>query len=305
MDCVSSRDRVLALSVVFFWGVNFVVIDWGLQGVPPLLFVALRFCVVSLAVLVVPRPRARWTDVALVGLLMSVGQFGLMYTALASGMPPGLASLVLQAQSALTVVFAVLVLREHPRPQQVLGVLLGLVGLGVIGLGRGGSVPLGALALTIGAAACWAAGNVAARRLQGVPGLSLTVWSGLVVPVPLVVLSLVVDGPATVGHALTHLPASAWLATLYTAVLASLFGYGVWNSLLSRHRAAEVAPFSLLVPVFGMSAAYLVQGERPALLALAGGVLLVAGVAVTLVPRPARRSTPTTDTPPTPAPLPR
>lgn len=281
---MTARDRLLALAVVAVWGANFVVIEWGMGSLPPLMFAALRFCLVGLAALVVPRPAAPWRDIALVGLLMSVGQFGFLYTSLAVGMPPGLASLVLQVQAAFTVVFGVVVLREHPRMRQVAGVCLGLLGLGVVAWGRGGTVPLGALGLCVGAAACWAAGNIAARRLLGVNGLSLTVWSALVVPVPLLGLSLALDGPARVAEALTHLTLASWVSTAYTAGLASLFGYGVWNSLLGRHRAAEVAPFSLLVPVVGMSTAYLVRGERPALLALAGGVLLVAGVAVTVLP---------------------
>ncbi|MGB2700158.1 MAG: EamA family transporter, partial [Candidatus Phosphoribacter baldrii] len=165
------------------------------------------------------------------------------------------------------------------------GVGLGLLGLAIVALGRGGSVPLGALALCVGAAASWAGGNIAVRRLPGVSGLSLTVWSGLVVPVPLFALALLIEGPAAVGQALTHLSLPSLLSTAYTALLASLFGYGVWNSLLGRHRAAEVAPYSLLVPVVGMSAALVFRGERPSVLALVGGALLVVGVAVTTLRR--------------------
>lgn len=283
---MTPRDRLLALAVVTVWGLNFVVIDWGLPGVPPLVFVTMRFILVVLpAIFFVPRPAGRWQDIALVGLLLSVGQFGLLYSSLAAGMPPGLASLVLQIQAAFTVVFAAVVLREIPGRRQLAGVGLGLLGLAIVALGRGGSVPLGALALCVGAAASWAGGNIAVRRLPGVSGFSLTVWSGLVVPVPLFALALAIEGPAAVGHALTHLSLPSLLSTAYTALLASLFGYGVWNSLLGRHRAAEVAPYSLLVPVVGMSAALVFRGERPSVLALVGGALLVVGVAVTTLRR--------------------
>lgn len=283
---MTARDRLLALGVVTVWGANFVVIDWGLAGVPPLLFVAMRFVLVIVpAIFFVPRPTGRWQDIALVGLLLSVGQFGLLYSALAFGMPPGLASLVLQIQAAFTVVLGLVVLGEAPHARQLAGVGLGLLGLVVVGLGRGGAVPLGALALCIAAAACWAGGNVAVRRLPASNGLSLTVWSGLVVPVPLFALALLIEGPAAVGTALTHLSFANLASTAYTALLASLFGYGVWNTLLGRHKAAEVAPYSLLVPVVGITTAFLVRGERPTPLALLGGALLVAGVAVTTLRR--------------------
>jgi O-acetylserine/cysteine efflux transporter len=93
-----------------------------------------------------------------------------------------------------------------------------------------------------------------------------------------------------VAHALTHLTVPAVLSTLYTAWLASLVGYGIWNTLLARHPAAAVVPFTMLVPVVGLTAAWLVQGETPNVWEAAGGLLLLLGVAITTgVPDPRRR----------------
>src|SRR5688500_8620961 len=143
---MNRRDSLLAALVASIWGFNFVVIDWGMAGVPPLLFVAIRFTAVVLpAVFLVPRPTAPWRVVAAVGLFMSLGQFGLLYVSMDAGMPPGLAALVLQAQVIFTVLIAAGVLRELPTAAQVAGVGIGAVGLGVVALGRGGHVP--ALAL--------------------------------------------------------------------------------------------------------------------------------------------------------------
>ena len=159
------RPSLLAVLVAVVWGVNFVVIDLGLGDVPPTLFVALRFLVVLVpAVFLVPRPRARWRDVLLVGTFMSLGQFGLLYTALSLGMPAGLASLVLQAQVGLTVLFAAAALREVPTRAQLVGVLVGAAGLVVVGVGRSASTPALAFVVTLAAAASWAVGNVVARR---------------------------------------------------------------------------------------------------------------------------------------------
>jgi O-acetylserine/cysteine efflux transporter len=284
---VPLKDALLAVMVVVIWGTNFVVVDEGLDGVPALLFVAMRFVVVLLpAIFFVPRPNARWQDVAAIGAFMSFGQFGLLYLALELDMPPGLASLVLQAQVLLTVLIATLSLGERPTRRQVVAVAIGGLGLAVVGVGRSASTPLVALLLTLAAALAWAIGNVLSRRVRSASGLSLTVWSGLVVPVPMFLLSLVVDGPAEVGHALTHLPASAIWATAYTAYLASLVGYGTWNLLLGRHPAAAVVPFALLVPVVGILTAWIVQGETPNLAESVGGALLLLGVAAaTLRPR--------------------
>lgn len=109
----------------------------------------------------------------------------------------------------------------------------------------------------------------------------MTVWSALVVPVPMLGLSLALDGPDAVGHALTHLTLAPVLSTLYTAWLASLVGYGIWNTLLARYPASAVVPFTMLVPPVGMLAAWLVLDEVPNTAELVGGVVLLLGVATT------------------------
>lgn len=278
---MTSRDRLLACLVVVLWGINFLFIELGVRDWPPLLLVAARFVVVALPlVFIVPRPTAPWHRVAAVGLLMSAGQFGLLYTAMHFGMTPGLASIVLQAQAVFTVLFSLLFLGERPTVRVLVGTGIGCAGLLAIALGLSSGVPYLGLLLTVAAAASWGAGNVVARSVRA-GGLSLTVWSGLVVPIPLFAASLVLDGPAVVGEALLNPTLGVLASTAYTAGCASLIGYGLWNGLLSRHRASEVAPYSLLVPLVAVLAAWLVLGDIPTPSELAGGALLLLGVAVT------------------------
>lgn len=280
---MSPRHSLLAVLVALVWGLNFVVIDAGLQDVPPLLFLAFRFVLVAFPlVLLVPRP-GPWKDVIVIGAFMSLGQFSLLYVALDLGMPAGLASLVLQAQVMFTVVIAAVALGERSTTQQVIGVGVGTVGLLVVALAHGLRAPVLPLLVTIGAALSWAIGNVAARRARMASGLGLVAWSALVVPLPALALSLVVDGPTEVGDAIAGLGWTAVLSTAYTVVFASLFGYVVWNGLLARYPAGAVVPFILLVPVVGILAAWLVQDEVPTALETAGGLVMLSGVAIASV----------------------
>lgn len=278
---MSAKHSLLAVLVMLIWGANFVMIDEGLADVPPLLFLALRFTVVALPlVFVVPRPQADWRTVVAIGAFMSLGQFSLLYLALDLGMPAGLASLVLQAQVIFTIVIASVVLREPPTRRQVVGALIGTAGLALVVVAHGVAAPVLPLIVMLGAALSWATGNVIARRAGVQSGFSLVVWSALVVPLPAFGLSLVVDGADEVGHAMAHLSAVAIASTAYTAVGASLIGYGIWNSLLARYPASAVVPFVLLVPVVGIAVAWIVQDEVPSTLELVGGVVMLAGVAV-------------------------
>jgi O-acetylserine/cysteine efflux transporter len=281
---VPARDALLAVLITVIWGVNFVVIDWGLGDMPPLVLAGLRFVVVLVpAVFLVPRPPVPWRTLAASAAFLSLGQFGLLYTSMAAGMPAGLASLVLQAQVIFTVVIAALRLHERPGWAQVAGIALGAAGLVVVGVGRSAQTPLVGLMLCLAAALSWAGGNIVTRRAGVASGLSMVVWSALFVPVPMFGLALAVEGPAEVGHALTHVTLTTVLATLYTAYLASVVGFGIWNGLLARHPAASVVPFTLLVPPVGMASAWLLQDERPGPWELAGGVVLMVGVAVTVL----------------------
>lgn len=293
MDRVNLRDSLLAALVATIWGFNFVVIDWGMEGVPPLLFAAIRFAVVVFPmVLLVGRPDVPWRVLAGIGVFMSLGQFGFLYVSMHAGMPPGLAALVLQAQVIFTILIAAGWLRELPTPGQVGGVLLGSLGLAVVAVGRGGHVTVLALVLCLLGALSWGIGNVLARAARVPGGLGLTVWSAVFVPVPLAALSLLLDGPAEVGAALAGFSWQAAASTAYTAVLASLVGYAVFNTLLARYPSSAVVPWVLLAPAVAMLSAWLLLDQRPNAAETLGGVLLLAGVLVALRPARARASAP-------------
>ncbi|AZZ53977.1 EamA family transporter [Rathayibacter festucae] len=283
---MTRRYSLLALLVVLLWGLNFVVIDVGLADVPPLLFLAMRFTVVAVpAVFLVPRPQAPLRTVATIGAFMSLGQFALLYLALALGMPAGLASLVVQAQIVLTVLIAAVLLKERPTRRQSIGLVVGVAGLVIVALSHGAVAPWLPFVVCLGGALSWAIGNVLTRRAKGASGLSLVVWSALVVPIPALLLSLLVDGGPAIAEAIQGLSLAAVLSTLYTAVFASLIGYGIWNSLLARYPAASVVPFTLLVPVVGVLSAWVLLGEVPSVGVLIGGAVMVAGLAVATIRR--------------------
>ncbi len=297
------RHSALAVLVAVLWGLNFVAIDFGLHpasgngsnggggaaDVPPLLFVAMRFVLVVFpCIFFVRKPNVSWKAIIGVGLFMSAGQFGLLYLGMALGMPAGLASLVLQAQVLLTVLLAARFLGERPSKRQLTGVVLGVAGLALVAVGRSLVAPVVPLMIVLAAALSWAAGNIIARKAKAASGLGLVVWSGAVVPLPLAALSLIVDGPAAVVGTLANLQPATILSALYTAIFASLVGYGIWNRLLGLYPSSAVVPFTLLVPVVGMTAAWLLISEVPTTAELAGGLLLLGGVATAVLQRRAK-----------------
>lgn len=282
---MAPRDNLRAALVAIIWGANFVVIDEGLKGFPPFLLLTARFLVVLFPMIFfVPRP-GPWRTILSIGAFMSLGQFGLLYLSLHLGMPAGLASLLVQVQVICSIGISRVLLKEHPTRQQLVGVGVGVVGLAVLIAGRGRSAGLLPLVVIIGACLSWSVGNVMSRRAQITSGFGLTVWSGIVVPIPALALAFLINGPHAVDHAVSHLGVVTILSTLYTAVLCSLFGYGVWNSLLSRYPIGSVVPFALIVPVAGIATAWIALGQTPSVSETVGGLILLSGIATTTLQR--------------------
>lgn len=291
------RHLALGLLVALIWGVNFVAIDLGLRDTLPLVLVALRFALVAVPlVFFVPKPDAPWRVIIGIGLFMSAGQFGLLFTAMHLGLPAGLAAVILQCQMIFTLVIGAFVLRERPTRMQLLGALIGVAGLGVVALGRldgePGLAAIVPLLICVAGGLSWAIGNVISRSAAGANGFGIVVWSALVVPAPVLVMSLFLDGPAAVGEAFTTIEWPTIVSVAFTAGLASLVGYTIWNMLLGRYPAALVAPFALLTPPVGLAAAALALGQVPNALELIGSALLVGGVAVGQVRRRGRDAAP-------------
>lgn len=281
---LGARDALLALAVVAVWGTNFVVIKFALAHLPPLTLATLRFVFALLpAVFVLRRPAVPWRNLALYGVLIGAGQFGLLYFAMQSDISPGLASLVIQVQVFFTIGLAMLLERERLRPLQGLALVLAAAGLAVIAWHADASAtPLG-LALVLLAALSWAGGNIASRHAGRVNMLAYVVWASLFSVPPLALLAWWVDGPQAIATGLQAADASTWAAVLWQAWGNTLFGYAVWGALLARHAAASVAPTALLVPVFGLAASAWWLGEPLPAWKLFAALLVIGGLALNLI----------------------
>jgi len=281
---MSVKDMLLALCVVVAWGVNFVVIKLGLQGMPPFLLAGLRFALVAFpAIFFVRRPPIPLRWLVVYGMTISFGQFAFLFLAIKLGMPAGLASLVLQAQAFFTLLLGALLLAEKLRWNHIVGIIIATLGMfmlataGMEGQTSAG-ITLTTMMLTLSAALSWGLGNITNKiimRNRSVPIMSLVVWSALVPVIPFFACSLLFEGQAAIVNSLLHIGLHTVLALFYLAFVATIVGYAIWGNLLSRYETWRVAPLSLLVPVVGIITAALVLDEH-----LSGQQMLGAGVII-------------------------
>ena len=281
-----------ALLVVLIWGVNFVVIRWGLNEVPPFLLAAARFSLVVFpAIFFIKKPNVPWRWLIAYGWFNSFGQFAFLFWAMKVGMPAGLASVVHQAQVFFTLIFSVLILQQRTQVTQWLGLMIAVLGLALIAYGKNVGSAAGMQMTTVGlllnllGAASWAMGNVvvSAMRRAGIQPepFGLVIWSSLIPIVPFLLISGLFE-----RHVYPDWQAISWhsiVSALYLAWAATLLGYGLWSRLLSQYEPNRVAPFTLLVPVVGLLTAWLVLGERLNQWQLWGSACLLIGLAVNVL----------------------
>lgn len=278
---MAPKDLLLALVVIVVWGMNFVVIKVGLDDIPPMLLGALRFMLAAFpAILFIKRPLLPLRWLLAYGATISLGQFAFLFSAMNVGMPAGLASLVLQSQAFFTLFFAALFLGERLRATNFIGLLIAAGGLLLIGMQGDRSMTLAGFVLTICAASMWALGNIVTRKVGKVNLVGLVVWGSLIPPIPFFALSWMMEGRQVIESALRGIGWSSVLVLLYLAFGATILGYSLWSRLLSRYPANTVAPFSLLVPVVGLTSAALLLDEHLGVMQAIGALLVMLGLMI-------------------------
>lgn len=281
---MSVRNVLALVLVAAIWGVNFVVIKFGLANFPPLFFSALRFLFAAVPlVFLVPKPSVPWSIIIGIGLVLGVVKFSLLFVAMDVGLSAGLASLLLQSQAFFTVILAAVILRERPRPVQMLGMLVAFGGMAVIGTTVDTSFTMLGLALVLAAGLAWGCSNLLMKRAGNVDMLPLMIWVSLIPPLPMLALSWMFEGGDRILAAVESLSWQGAGAVIYISYLTTVLGFGIWGHMIRRFGAGQVAPFSLLVPVFGMSSSALILGESFGPVRIAGALLVVLGLVLTVV----------------------
>jgi O-acetylserine/cysteine efflux transporter len=278
-----ARHVAAAVLVTAVWGFNFVAIEIGIRSFEPLLFSALRFAMAAVPVVLLLRvgPPMAWRYVFAIGFFLGVVMFSLLFVGMDAGVSAGLASLVLQTQAFFTALFGAAVFRERPRALQMVGMVVAFAGIAVLGteLEEVSTTATG-LALVVAAAAAWGVSNLLMKAAQPSDVLHMMVWIAVVPPLPLVGLAWAFEGSDTIIRNLASIDLKGLGAIFYVGIVSTVCAFAVWGHLLRRYDAGQVAPFSLLVPIFGMTFSALLLGETFTATKLVAAFLVLAGLAL-------------------------
>ena len=281
---MTQYHQALALLVTFIWGTNFVLIRHALEEMEPFTLAALRFLFVAIPLIFfLPKPKVQWRYIIAYGLLIGVGQFGLLFWAMRADITPGLASLIIQLQVFFTVLLTVGILKESVSTRQITAMIISFLGLVLIFLNTNETTTLIGVSVVLVAAMSWASGNLIIKHIGKVDSFAFLAWSSLCAVPPLTLVAFYTYGTDDVVSSMVHASWYAWATVLWQSVGNMLIGYGLWNMLLHRYSAASVSPWALMVPVFGMSTSWLVLAEPMPWWKLVAMGLIIAGLALNIV----------------------
>jgi O-acetylserine/cysteine efflux transporter len=288
----TTRDYLCALAVVVIWGLNFIFMKFALRDFTPFQMGAARYVfAVFPLILFIKRPNLDVKWLLFYGLFQGVGQFGFLFVGLKLGMTAALASVLMQTQVFFTAIFGFVLLGERPSRSLQIGLLLAASGLACFAMNyiapqanNTTATTLFGLIFCVLGASMWAASNIVVRKAQqslnqdtSFDAVAFLVWSSVAPILPFVALTLLFDSEATRWRWLAA-PWSSWLSIAFLGWVATITAYAMWTALLKRHPANRVAPFSLGVPVVGITAGMVVLGEQITAWQWGGIALIVAAL---------------------------
>jgi drug/metabolite transporter (DMT)-like permease len=303
---IMQRIRVTYLKLVlttFFWGGTFVAGKWAVGEAPPFFVATLRFAIASIVLWALvawqgrgagerfplPETGVQWAglfSLGLTGVFLYNFAFlvGLSRTSAVNG------SLIVAFNPLLTAVLSAWWLKERVSPFQAAGLLLALLGVGIV-VTRGSIEVVRALSfnhgdiLMLGGPIAWALYTITGKKvLRTFPPLVATAYASLFGTL-LLLPAAALEGSLLSG--VYRLTAYGWISVLQLALLGTVVGFVWWYDGVAELGAARASVFVNLVPIFGVLLSALILSEKLNGSQLAGGIVVVVGVALGTIGKPA------------------
>jgi O-acetylserine/cysteine efflux transporter len=274
---VEGRDLSMLLTMNVIWGLNLVACKLGVDEFPPIFLTALRF--ITLAVMLVPWLRLQSGQMRMLlqaALLTGPVTFAMLFLGIARISDVSSVAIASQLSVPFSTLLSVWLLGEHIHWRRRLGIVLAFAGVAVISLDpHMFSSRLGLLLVAMSSFS-GALGLICIKQLRYVKPLELQAWiatSGVLLLLP---LSLLLETGQL--HAMRAASWQAWTALAYTALMSSLVGHTAWYYLVGKYPVTNLAPITLLTPIFGVVFGVLLLGDALTQRMIVGGAITLLGV---------------------------
>ena len=278
---MSPKQILLALIVPITWGLGFTLAKIGLEQFPTLLIMSIRFGIAGLILVWFTKPPwGHMREIFMVALIGSTIQYGLTYNGL-KGIDASTGAILVQLEGPILALMGVFLLKEKLGLTRALGMGLAVVGVIIIAGEPRLDGQLDSVLLLIVGSAVWAIAQIMVSRLKGISGITILAWVAIMATPQMFVASLVIEDGQWL--AITTASLVDWSIILYLALIMTVLGYSVWYHLLSSVDVSKVSPFLMLLPITSIIAGMVLLDETFTSSMAIGGLLIMTGVASTLI----------------------
>lgn len=276
------RHILIALLVAFAWGANFTVTKVSLEEIPLFLLLCLRFVfIVFPFIFFVKRPREiTWTHLIAISSCLFIAKFSFVFGSIAVGLSPGIGSLTLQTQALFTIILSAIIFKTKIQTKQIVGMVVALGGIAMIGLQQQATGNLLGFVLILCGAVMWSISNILYSKAKHADAFALTVWMSLFPPIPYFIGSLGFEGWEIIKDVLTNFSMKMFWCLTFMIGFSTLLAGTCWAYLFKKYDASVVAPYSLLIPVFGILTSWIFLGEKYTMMTVMACLVIFTGLVI-------------------------
>lgn len=279
-----SVDIFIGFLVTVLWGANFVVIDVGLRDLDPfaLTFLRFLFCAIPLCFFI-KRPREMsLVYVSIYGVIFGVGLWWLVNYAMYNGLAAGVSSVFLQFSAFFTIILSAFIFGEKINKVHAVGMIVSFLGLVMMITSSDDSSTIYGIFLVILAALAWALCNMIVKMKKPSDMVGFIVWSSIFSAPSVLILTVIAKGWGAIISIKDNISFASAFSVLFQAYITTVIGYMIWNNLMKKYPATEIAPLSLFVPVSGLTASFFLLDEKLSVFQLIAVVVVCVGIFIFL-----------------------
>ena len=278
---MNAKQILLALIVPITWGLGFTLAKIGMEQFPALLIMTIRFGIAGLILVWFTKPPwGHMREIFVVALIGSTIQYGLTYNGL-KGIDASTAAILVQLEGPILAIMGAFLLKEKLGITRALGMGLAFIGVLIITGEPRLDGHLDSVILLIAGSAVWAVAQIMISRLKDLSGITILAWVAIMATPQMFVASLLIEDGQWL--AITTASFIDWSIILYLALIMTVLGYSVWYHLLSSVDVSKVSPFLMLLPITSIIAGIVLLDEKLTSSMILGGLLIMSGVASTLI----------------------
>lgn len=279
------RHFILLLITLTLWGGYYVAGKFALELFPPFFLTALRFLVVAAALLPwCGMPRISMKKVAMLSVLLGVGNFGLGLAGLGWGIDVATAIVIGQLGVPFSCMFGSILLQDKLGPWRSSGLVVAMLGAVFIAGTPNVASNYGAFVALLAASLAWGYANILMKQYGEVKIYPFLGWMSLLAAVQLLVLSAIFE----TGQ-IAAMQKIGWrevAGVLYLGLGATIGAYAIWYYLLYRYLASQITPYTMLGPFIAFALGKVFLDEPISAQVMIAGAITLVGVGIIVMRRP-------------------